>query len=112
MFFNEQRFVLVFDKTQAFEGTLVPKGRKGTKFDLVFDAASADAFAQFVADQMALFAGRAAETAVGQSSKLVFVLRDDQTARLRIKSSVVEADGDEIVFKSKAAGPVAPLAEG
>jgi hypothetical protein len=111
--FDEDHFLLIFDKTQAYAGSLVPKGKKGTKFEMLFDSgASADGFAQFVAEQMGFVAGRPPQTAVGQSTKMVFVLRADQTALLKIKSSVVESDGDEIVFKLKMTGVVAPLVEG
>jgi hypothetical protein len=110
--FNVDHFLLIFDKTLAFEGTLVPKGKKGTKFEMILGDASAEAFAQFVAEQMGVVAGRPAQTAIGQSSKMIFVLRGDQTALLKIKSAVVESDGDEIVFKLKMEGPVAPLVKG
>jgi hypothetical protein len=112
LLFNQERFVLIFDKDAAFEGTLVPKGKKGKKFQLIFDDAAAEAFAQFVAEEMGVAAGRPAEPTVGETSKLVFVLRDDQTAVLRVKSQVVESDGDEIVFKMKVSGTVAPVVKG
>ena len=110
--FNADHFLLIFDKDAAFAGTLVPKGKQGSKFEMILDDASAEEFAGFVAKQMGILAGRPPQTAVGQSSKMIFVLRDDSTALLKIKSSVVESDGDEIVFKLKLAGPVAELVKG
>jgi hypothetical protein len=110
--FNADHFVLVFDKDAAFAGTLVPKGKKGEKFEMIFDDASAGGFAQFVADHMEIVAGRPPQTAVGQSTKMIFVVREDGTALLKIKSSVVESDGDEVVFKLKLAGTVSELVEG
>jgi hypothetical protein len=111
-YFNADHFDLSFGKAGGFEGTLVPKGKQGKKFELILDAASATEFAAFVAEQMGIVAGREPQAAVGQSAKMIFVLRDDETALLKIKASVVESDGDEIVFKLKMTGPVVKPVKG
>ena len=90
--FNADQFVLVFDKLQAYTGTLVPKGKKGTKFEMIFDDGSDDGFAQFVSEYMGIVAGRPAQTTMGQSAKMIFVKRANGTALLKIKASVVESD--------------------
>lgn len=103
---NEDHFALLFDR-DGIRGALAPKGKKGKKFQLFLDDASVDLFAEFVMEQAGL--DPAAANVLGETSKLVLTLRDDQTALLKIKSQLLTEGAGEMVFKARLAGAIAPV---
>jgi hypothetical protein len=94
------------NKSFSLEGTLVPLNDKGTKFELVLDAALGDPFATFVIEE-ALPDGMALpEEGQTQTLKMILKLRRDGSAALRIRGSVLLKGTDAITFKARFAGPV------
>lgn len=105
--FDETTFSLVlFSGAPIMTGNLVPKGKKGNKFQLFLDDASADWLATVVAHEAALASGRETGNPLGETSKLILKRNADGTATLKIKSHVLVDSVGEAVFKANLTGPV------
>jgi hypothetical protein len=110
--FNGEAFVLR-NVCDAMIGVLVPKGKKGNKFQLFFDDVSKTTFAEFVfaeARRVATGGARRKLAVLAESSTFLLKLREDGTAALKIKSQVVPAPETEVLFKGNLTGSVEPLA--
>lgn len=87
----------------AFQGQLVPKGKKGKKLQLFLDERSGDAFAALVAAQAGEARGASVGAPLGDSTRLVLKRGDDGSVSLKVKSEVLFEDG-EVVLKASLAG--------
>jgi hypothetical protein len=88
-----------------YTGNLAPKGPSGRKFTLFLDAASSNAFHEFVAGRGADAAGSSSPGSVaGNSTKIVLKLDETGAVEsLKIKSQVLTTGIGEVVFKTNMA---------
>jgi hypothetical protein len=110
LYFGAEAFMLVPRSCTFLTGNLVPKGTKGSKFQLFLDDPSKSAYTSFVAELAAAARGRVAAHVLGENTKLILKLRHDGSAVLKIKSQVLLQGVDEVVFKANLSGPVGTAA--
>jgi hypothetical protein len=97
-------FVLAGDGgCSIYQGQLVPRGKKGNKFQLFFDEPSSDAFTALVAIHAGQARGAGLGAPLGETTRLVLKRGDDGSASLKVKSEVLFQEG-EVLFKAKLGG--------